>query len=228
MPHFDHRRVPLGDGQGSGLEDGLAHALADELVLLSRDLGRLAAELGGDAATLRRHMGSLQSIDRITQVHDALATVLRAEGASEERLAVLRLEDLHGRLGNGLAAHRRGAAGGAVASPPSLPTQNASGLRDDERHPVKADIRVAVNGGAPVLLSVCDISHGGIGTDGLTQPPLGVRLDIEFPDGRRTSGRAVWREGFTAGIRFERMLGSAELEALRRSLLAHPHFGTDR
>lgn len=225
MPHFDHRPAPL----VGGLEDALAHALADELVLLSRDLGRLAAELGSDAATLRRHMNSLQSIDRITQVHDALATVLRGGGTSEERLAALLLEDLHGRLRDRLAAHRNGAVSGAAAAPsPPLPPGSASGLRDDERHPVKADIHVAVNGGPPVLLSVCDVSRGGIGTDGLTQPPLGARLDIEFPDGRRTTGCAVWRDGFTSGIRFERMLSFAELEALRRSLLAHPHFGIDR
>lgn len=76
----------------------LAAALAAELVRLSVDLADLAYDLGGDPETLRRHMGSLQAIDRITQTQLGIADVLRARGSVADRLDGVTLEDMADRL----------------------------------------------------------------------------------------------------------------------------------
>lgn len=73
----------------------LAAALADELVMASQLLAELAYDLGSDANTLRRHMTSLQAIDRVTQAQLAIAQVLRAGAGS---LADVPLEDMAERL----------------------------------------------------------------------------------------------------------------------------------
>ena len=86
----------------SGMNDpatppALGEALAQELERASRLLGDLALELGNDEATLRRHLGGLQSIDHVTQIMHNIATVLRA-GDGPDRLAGVTLEDVAGRL----------------------------------------------------------------------------------------------------------------------------------
>ena len=76
------------------LSQPFANALADELVALTNRLGDLAFELGNDPATLRRHMGSLQAIDLVTQVQLAIADILRSTAPIEERVAGVTLETL--------------------------------------------------------------------------------------------------------------------------------------
>ena len=61
------------------MDQQLAHALADELVELTRSLADLAYELGSDPDTLRRHMVSIQAVDRITQSQLAIADILRSD-----------------------------------------------------------------------------------------------------------------------------------------------------
>jgi hypothetical protein len=175
-------------------------------------------------------MTSLQSIDRVTQIHDELAGILRSGQSSEERLTGVRLEDLSERLHNGLAARRNGSRIASAIASAEVPSSSvaASGSREDERYCVKADIRMRVNGDVPVLLSMCDLSRGGIGTDGLVQPPIGTHVDIEFPNGFCVAGRAVWRDGFTSGIRFDQELKPEQLESLRETLLKTSQFGRKR
>jgi hypothetical protein len=81
-----------------GLDRIAATAIADELVGLSSALSDLAYELGGDAATVRKHMSSLQAIDLITQVHLALADVLRSDASIADRLSQVPVEALGQRL----------------------------------------------------------------------------------------------------------------------------------
>jgi hypothetical protein len=78
----------------------LAAALADELVRASTMLADLAYDLGSDEVTLRRHLSSLQQIDRVTQMQLAIADLLRghAEGEGDEALAAVTLEDMGQRL----------------------------------------------------------------------------------------------------------------------------------
>lgn len=76
----------------------LADALADELVRATARLGDLAYDLGSDDETLRRHMASIQAIDLVTQTQLAVADVLRATAAVDERIAGVTLEDVAGRL----------------------------------------------------------------------------------------------------------------------------------
>lgn len=88
---------------GGGERDHPPHrltalAVAEELVQLTAALSDLAYDLGGDPATVRRHMGSLQSIDLITQIHLALAGLLRSEASVADRLAQVPVESLGERL----------------------------------------------------------------------------------------------------------------------------------
>jgi hypothetical protein len=87
------------------LDPALARALADELVDLTRSLADLAYELAADPATLRRHMHSLQAVDRVTQTQLAVAELLRATGPIERRLAAVTLEDMAVRLNDRLARY---------------------------------------------------------------------------------------------------------------------------
>jgi len=86
----------------SGVEPALARALADELDALGIIVSDLAEDLAGDPETVRRHMTSLQSVDRLSQTQRAIAELLRADGPLAERLAAVRLDSLstalHARL----------------------------------------------------------------------------------------------------------------------------------
>ncbi|MET4898037.1 hypothetical protein RN629_12910 [Sphingomonadaceae bacterium jetA1] len=82
----------------SGVDRPLAEALADELVELTRSLAELAYDLGSDEVTLRRHMVSIQSIDRITQAQLAIADILRSEAPVAARIDGVTLETLAARL----------------------------------------------------------------------------------------------------------------------------------
>jgi gamma-glutamyl:cysteine ligase YbdK (ATP-grasp superfamily) len=89
-----------------GVDAPLALALADALVALTASLSDLAYDLGCDAETLRRHMASLQAVDRITQEQLAIADVLRSRESMPERLAAVTLEDLADTLRSGYEMHR--------------------------------------------------------------------------------------------------------------------------
>jgi hypothetical protein len=80
------------------LDGTLALALADELVELTRALADMAFELGSDAETLRRHMVSIQSVDRITQTQLAIADILRSDAPVARRIDGVTLETLAERL----------------------------------------------------------------------------------------------------------------------------------
>ncbi|MCT8002937.1 hypothetical protein NZL82_13730 [Sphingomonas sanguinis] len=77
-----------------GVDRPLAHALAEELVELTRSLADLAYELASDADTLRRHMVGIQSVDRITQVQLAIADILRSDAPLSDRIDGVTLETL--------------------------------------------------------------------------------------------------------------------------------------
>lgn len=83
----------------AGTSGGLAAALADELVLITCQLAELAYDLGSETATLRRHMGSLQAIDRITQAQLAIADVLRGSADEPGRIAAITLQEMADRIG---------------------------------------------------------------------------------------------------------------------------------
>ena len=83
----------VGNGIG-GVTAPLAVALADELVALTVQLSELAYDLGQYPDTLRRHMTSIQAIDRITQAQLAIADVLRSDEAIGDRLAQITLAGL--------------------------------------------------------------------------------------------------------------------------------------
>ena len=89
--------MPQLNGAG-GLDRAGAEAIAGELLSLTTQLEALAAELGRDPATLRRHMESLQAIDLVGQVHRALADILRGAGPLESRLEAVPLDSLRHRL----------------------------------------------------------------------------------------------------------------------------------
>lgn len=80
------------------MEPALARALADELVELTRSLADLAYELGSDPDTLRRHMVSIQAVDRITQSQLAIADILRSDAPVAARIDGVTLEMLAERL----------------------------------------------------------------------------------------------------------------------------------
>lgn len=82
----------------SGTDPVLARALADELVDLTRSLADLAYELGSDPDTLRRHMVSIQDVDRITQSQLAIADILRSDAPVSARIDGVTLETLADRL----------------------------------------------------------------------------------------------------------------------------------
>lgn len=90
----------------TGPEPALAHALADTLVGLTSQLADLAYDLAGNPDTLRHHMHSLQSIDRITQAQLAVADLLRAPGTSDDALKTVTLEDLADSLRETLDRYR--------------------------------------------------------------------------------------------------------------------------
>lgn len=89
-------------GLSPGLSPALAQALADELVELTHSLAELAYELGSDPDTLRRHMVSIQSVDRITQAQLAIADILRSDAPTANRIDGVTLETLADRLRNRL------------------------------------------------------------------------------------------------------------------------------
>ncbi len=73
----------------------LALALADELVLASQRLGDLAYDLASDEVTLRRHLTSLQEVDRVTQMQLAIAELLRA---GPDAINAVTLDEMRQRL----------------------------------------------------------------------------------------------------------------------------------
>lgn len=81
-------------GWAIGPERALAHALADELVALTSALADLAYDLAGNPDTLRHHMHSLQSVDRITQTQLAIADLLRSPAPVGDALQAVTLEEL--------------------------------------------------------------------------------------------------------------------------------------
>jgi len=96
----------VGVESAAGVDPALACALADELVALTSSLAELAYDLGSNDEILRRHMESLQAVDRITQVQLAIADVLRSPGPVAERLRGVTLEALATSLTEGYAAYR--------------------------------------------------------------------------------------------------------------------------
>lgn len=76
----------------------LAMALADELVLASQRLGDLAFDLASDEVTLRRHLTSLQEVDRVTQMQLAIADLLRAGPAAPAAIQSVTLDEMRQRL----------------------------------------------------------------------------------------------------------------------------------
>ncbi len=99
--------VPGADPSLDGMEPAMAYAMADELVGLTGLLAELAFDLASDSETLRRHMHSLQVIDRITQAQLAIADVLRSTDPIDRRLETVTLEDLGRSLSESLARYRR-------------------------------------------------------------------------------------------------------------------------
>ncbi|WP_230632048.1 hypothetical protein [Sphingomonas sp. Leaf37] len=99
--------VPGADPSLDGMEPAMAYALADELVGLTGLLAELAFDLASDSETLRRHMHSLQVIDRITQAQLAIADVLRSTDPIDRRLETVTLEDLGLSLSESLDRYRR-------------------------------------------------------------------------------------------------------------------------
>lgn len=97
-------------------------------------------------------------------------------------------------------------------------------MRREERHPLRADIRVIAEGKSLAVLTTFDISASGVGTDGLIQLEPETIVRIEFPDGTIRNGRAMWRDDFASGILFERALTPEELATMRASLAAFPYF----
>ncbi|KTT68843.1 hypothetical protein [Sphingomonas endophytica] len=81
----------------AGVPRPLARALAAELVLASSMLADLAYDLGSDGDTLRRHMGSLQRIDHITQIQLAIAELLRDSDTGGD-IGQVTLQDMADRL----------------------------------------------------------------------------------------------------------------------------------
>jgi hypothetical protein len=93
------REVKLPLKASVGNRDRLAaFVVAEELVALTSAISDLAYDLGSDPETLRRHMGSLQSIDLITQIHLALAEFLRSSDSLEARVSNVTVEALADRL----------------------------------------------------------------------------------------------------------------------------------
>lgn len=88
---------PLPGSVPAGVPRPLAQALAAELVLASSMLADLAYDLGSDGDTLRRHMGSLQRIDHITQIQLAIADLLRAADNGGD-IGQVTLQDMADRL----------------------------------------------------------------------------------------------------------------------------------
>lgn len=93
-------------GVRAGIEPALAQALADELVALTSALSDLAYDLAADPDTLRRHMHSLQAVDRVTQTQLAIAELLRSTEPAEQALTAVTLDGMVVRLTEGLAHYR--------------------------------------------------------------------------------------------------------------------------
>lgn len=87
-----------------GVTASLAAALADELVALTVQLSDLAYDLGQYPDTLRRHMTSIQAIDRITQAQLAIADVLRSDETIDDRLSHITLAGLSSSIADRLHA----------------------------------------------------------------------------------------------------------------------------
>ncbi len=76
----------------------LAQALADELVLASQLLAELAFDLASDEGTLRRHLTSLQQVDRVTQMQLAIAELLRGDMTGGAGLHAVTLDEMRQRI----------------------------------------------------------------------------------------------------------------------------------
>jgi hypothetical protein len=103
----------------SGLETALALALADELVDLTRLLDDLILDLVAHPETVRRHMHSLQAVDRVTQTQLAIAALLRAGDAIDEAVAAVPLGEMAARVRARLAEHRAQSAPAASGACPA-------------------------------------------------------------------------------------------------------------
>lgn len=75
-----------------------ALAVADELVALTRALADLAFDLADDPEVARRHIEALQAIDLVTQVHVALAELLRSTAPLGRRIDAVTVQALADRL----------------------------------------------------------------------------------------------------------------------------------
>lgn len=93
-------------GSVTGIEAAWGHALADELAELTALLSDLANDLTADPATVRRHMHSLQAVDRVIQGQIAITGFLRAQDAPDHALTLATLGDMVDRLKERLAHHR--------------------------------------------------------------------------------------------------------------------------
>ncbi|KQN37406.1 hypothetical protein ASG37_10125 [Sphingomonas sp. Leaf407] len=78
--------------------DTLALAMADELLLASQRLADLAYDLASDEVTLRRHLTSLQEVDRVTQMQLAIADLLRAGPDAPAAVNAVTLDEMRQRL----------------------------------------------------------------------------------------------------------------------------------
>ena len=72
-------------------------ALAEELRIASRLLNDLAYELACDNAVIRKHVESLQNIDRVTQMQLSVASILDS-GHTDAAQVFIGLEDMADRL----------------------------------------------------------------------------------------------------------------------------------
>lgn len=82
----------------AGMFGPLGQAIAVELMKASHLLDELTYDLGSDPDTLRKHMASLQQIDRVTQIQVAAANLLRSTGTIEQGIGEITLEDVQARL----------------------------------------------------------------------------------------------------------------------------------
>ena len=81
-------------------------ALAEELRIASRLLNDLAYELACDDAVIRKHVESLQNIDRVTQMQLSVASVLDS-GHTDAAQVFIGLEDMADRLREACRAETR-------------------------------------------------------------------------------------------------------------------------
>ena len=95
--------LTIPDSQGA---NPLHIALAEELRIASRLLNDLAYELACDDAVIRKHVESLQNIDRVTQMQLSVASVLDS-GHTDAAQVFIGLEDMADRLREACRAETR-------------------------------------------------------------------------------------------------------------------------